>query len=78
MDTEENDKKEDCEEKIPRLFTIKIVNTYGSADLDTLKDDGSVLKISSECFLNQDNQFRRSFSCQSHVFLKTIRSLLYC
>lgn len=35
-----------AEKTVPTLFTMCTVNSYGSADLDSMKDDGKPLRIS--------------------------------
>ena len=36
------------EKKKPRIFTLRLVNSYGSADFDKLVDDGVPVKFSSK------------------------------
>ncbi len=39
------------EKPVPRIFTIKSVNTYGSSEIDSFDDDGSELRLSSKSFI---------------------------
>ncbi|XP_028401307.1 ubiquitin carboxyl-terminal hydrolase 15-like [Dendronephthya gigantea] len=51
---DENNKGESSEKTVPTLFTMCTVNSYGSADIETLKDDGKPLRISARSYVAVD------------------------
>ncbi|CAB3993110.1 ubiquitin carboxyl-terminal hydrolase 15-like isoform X1 [Paramuricea clavata] len=42
------------EKAVPTLFTMCTVNSYGSSDIDSLKDDGKALRISGRSYVAVD------------------------
>ena len=45
----EDENVNDCEEeKKPRMFSFHSINSYGSAEVEKIKDDGTPIKLSSK------------------------------
>ncbi len=48
-DVNEEDIINEADRKPPRLFTFTCVNSYGTAEVDAIKDDGKPIKFSNRC-----------------------------
>lgn len=54
------------EKKKPRIFTLRLVNSYGSADFDKIVDDGIPVKFSSKTWHRCDTSL---FKQESNTYV---------
>ena len=46
--SDEDEEKEEPEEDDHRLFSFSVINSYGSSEVQKIKDDGNPIRFSSE------------------------------
>ena len=51
-ESDEEEEEDVSEDGTHRLFSFHMVNSYGSAEMDGIRDDGKPIKFSSESALN--------------------------